>query len=80
LRAGAVRVVRSKNSAQRYPPDEYLMAVPWAWKRVNQLRAENFQEAQAKGTVSVTYFSSPEAVTWPDLELVERLFFRYEAW
>ena len=66
-------VVPFEEIAQRYPPDEYLMAVPLGLKRVNQLRAEKFQEAQAKGYRFVTYVSS-RAVTWPGAELGENCF------
>lgn len=66
-------VVPFEEIEQRYPPDEYLMAVPLGLKRVNQLRAEKFQEAQAKGYRFVTYVSS-RAVTWPDATLGENCF------
>ena len=58
---------------QRYPPDEYLMAVPLGLKRVNQLRAEKVEQAQAKGYRFVTYVSS-RAVTWPGSALGENCF------
>ena len=66
-------VVPFEEIAQQYPPEEYLMAVPLGLKRVNQLRAEKFQEAQAKGYRFVTYVSS-RAVTWPDAALGENCF------
>lgn len=59
-------VVPFEEVARHYPPEEYLMAVPIGLKRVNQLRAEKFREAQAKGYQLVSYVSS-RAVTWPDL-------------
>src|SRR5258705_12127448 len=42
-------VVPFEEIEQRYPPEEYLMAIPLGLKRVNQLRAEKFEQAQAKG-------------------------------
>jgi sugar O-acyltransferase (sialic acid O-acetyltransferase NeuD family) len=66
-------VVPFEEIAQRYPPEEYLMAVPVGLKRVNQLRAEKFREAQAKGYRLVSYVSS-RAVTWPDAVVGENCF------
>ena len=66
-------VVPFEEITQRYPPEEYLMAVPLGLKRVNQLRAEKFQQAQAKGYRFVTYVSS-RAVTWPESTLGENCF------
>jgi len=66
-------VVPFEEVAQRYPPEEHLMAVPLGLKRVNQLRAEKFQQAQAKGYGFVTYVSS-RAVRWPESTLGENCF------
>ena len=66
-------VVPFEEIAQYYPPEDYLMAVPVGLNRVNQLRAEKFREAQAKGYRFVTYVSS-RAVTWPEAELGENCF------
>ena len=66
-------VVPFEEIAQRYPPEEYLMAVPVGLKRVNQLRAEKFRQAQAKGYRLVSYVSS-RAVTWPDAVVGENCF------
>lgn len=66
-------VVPFEEVARHYPPEEYLMAVPLGLKRVNRLRAEKFQQAQAKGYRFVTYVSS-RAVTWPESALGENCF------
>jgi sugar O-acyltransferase (sialic acid O-acetyltransferase NeuD family) len=66
-------VVPFEEITQHYPPGEYLMAVPMGLKRVNQLRAEKFQQAQAKGYRLVTYVSS-RAVTWSDASVGENSF------
>lgn len=66
-------VVPFEEITRRYPPDEYLMAIPLGLKRVNQLRAEKFQQARAKGYRFVTYVSS-RAATWPDAEIGENCY------
>ena len=66
-------VVPFEEIAQHYPPEEYLMAVPLGLKRLNQLRAEKFQQAQAKGYRLVSYISS-KAVTWPETAVGENCF------
>jgi sugar O-acyltransferase (sialic acid O-acetyltransferase NeuD family) len=66
-------VVPFEEITQRYPPDEYLMAVPLGLKRVNQLRAEKFEQARAKGYRFVTYVSS-RAVMWPGSTIGENCF------
>jgi len=66
-------VVPFEQITQRYPPDEYLMAVPLGLSRVNQFRAEKFEQAQAKGYRFVTYVSS-RAVTWRGSTLGENCF------
>src|SRR6185503_709945 len=66
-------VVPFEEITQHYPPEEYLMAVPLGLKRVNHMRAEKFQQAQAKGYRFVSYVSST-AVTWPDAVVGENCF------
>jgi sugar O-acyltransferase (sialic acid O-acetyltransferase NeuD family) len=66
-------VVPFEEIAQHYPPEEYLMAVPIGLNRVNQLRAEKFQQAKAKGYRLVSYVSS-RAVTWPEAVVGENCF------
>jgi sugar O-acyltransferase (sialic acid O-acetyltransferase NeuD family) len=66
-------VVPFEEIAEHYPPEEYLMAVPLGLKRVNQLRAEKFQQARDKGYRLVSYVSS-RAVTWPEVAVGENCF------
>jgi sugar O-acyltransferase (sialic acid O-acetyltransferase NeuD family) len=66
-------VVPFEEIARLYPPEEHLMAVPLGLKRVNQLRAEKFEQARAKGYRLVSYVSS-KAVTWPDATIGESCF------
>ena len=66
-------VVPFEEITRYYPPEEYLMAVPLGLKRVNQLRAEKFQQARDKGYRLVTYVSS-RAVTWPEAAVGENCF------
>ena len=66
-------VVPFEEIVQHYPPEEYLMAVPLGLKRVNQLRAEKYEQARAKGYRLVTYVSS-KAVTWSDATIGENCF------
>lgn len=66
-------VVPFEEIARHCPPDEYLMAIPLGLKRVNQLRAERFQQARALGYRFVTYVSS-RAVTWPAAAVGENCF------
>jgi sugar O-acyltransferase (sialic acid O-acetyltransferase NeuD family) len=66
-------VVPFEEVAQHYPPAEYLMAVPLGLKRVNQLRAEKFLQAQAKGYRLVSYVSS-RSVTWSEAAVGENCF------
>lgn len=49
-----------------YPPDEFGMHISISFRRVNQLRAEKYEAAKAKGYHLVNYVSS-RAVTWPGL-------------
>jgi sugar O-acyltransferase (sialic acid O-acetyltransferase NeuD family) len=59
-------VVAFEDVEGRYPPDEYAMSVPISYRRVNQLRAEKYREAKAKGYRLINYISS-KATTWPGL-------------
>ncbi len=66
-------VVPFDEIVERYPPEEHLMAVPLGLKRVNQLRAEKFEQARARGYRLVTYVSS-RAAMWPDAAIGEGCF------
>ncbi len=41
-----------------YPPEQYKMLVPISYRKVNQLRAEKYQQAKQKGYAFITYISS----------------------
>ena len=43
---------------ERYPPSEYAMFVALSYARMNQLRAEKYQQAKARGYSLVNYVSS----------------------
>jgi len=56
-------VVPFETVDQLYPPHEYGMFVAISYNRVNQLRAEKYAAAKAKGYRLVTYVSS-KSVVW----------------
>ena len=56
-----------------YPPDEYAMAVPIAFSKVNMLRAAKYHEAKAKGYELISYVSS-KAATLPGLVMGDNCF------
>ncbi len=56
-----------------YPPGEYVMAVPIAFSKVNQVRAAKYREAKAKGYDLISYVSS-KAATWPGLVIGDNCF------
>jgi sugar O-acyltransferase (sialic acid O-acetyltransferase NeuD family) len=51
---------------RRYPPGEFAMSIPISYRKVNQLRAEKYYAAKAKGYPLINYISS-KATTWPGL-------------
>ena len=55
------------------PPDEYKMAIPLGFRRVNRFRAEKYSHAKAKGYELITYVSS-KATTWPGLVVGDNCF------
>lgn len=56
-----------------YPPDEFKMFVAIAYKNVNKLRAEKYNEAKSKGYELITYVNS-KAVHWGDTEIGDNCF------
>src|SRR5947208_2200480 len=56
-------VVPFEELERSYPPGEFDMSIPISYRNVNQLRAEKYQAAKAKGYRLVNYISS-KAVTW----------------
>jgi sugar O-acyltransferase (sialic acid O-acetyltransferase NeuD family) len=59
-------VVPFEDLERAYPPGEFDMSIPISYRNVNQLRAEKYQLAKAKGYRLINYISS-KAITWPGL-------------
>jgi sugar O-acyltransferase (sialic acid O-acetyltransferase NeuD family) len=59
-------VVAFEEMERRYPPGEFEMFVPISYRKVNQLRAEKYYQAKAKGYRLINYINS-RATTWPGL-------------
>jgi len=51
-------LVGFEQAIQTYPPDEYSMFVALSYARMNQLRAEKYEQAKARGYQLVSYVSS----------------------
>src|SRR5690348_7227958 len=51
-------VVPFEDLARHYPPDEHGMFVAVTYQKVNQVRAQKFAEAKAKGYRLASYISS----------------------
>lgn len=66
-------VVPFEEVEQHFPPQEYQMIVPVSYRKVNQLRAEKYRAAKAKGYHLISYVSS-KATTWPGLSIGENCF------
>jgi sugar O-acyltransferase (sialic acid O-acetyltransferase NeuD family) len=58
---------------ERFPPGEYAMFVAIGFSRVNQARAEIYEEAKAKGYELISYVNS-KADTWGELEVGDNTF------
>jgi sugar O-acyltransferase (sialic acid O-acetyltransferase NeuD family) len=56
-----------------YPPSEYAMSILISYRDLNQLRAEKYAQAKAKGYHLVNYISS-KATTWSELIIGENCF------
>lgn len=59
-------VVSFEDLERSHPPDRFTLSIPISYRSVNQLRAEKYYEAKARGYRLINYVSS-KAVTWPDL-------------
>lgn len=55
---------------ETWPPEQYQLLIPLAYKNVNRLRAKRYLEAKARGYQFASYVSS-SANTWPDLNIGE---------
>jgi sugar O-acyltransferase (sialic acid O-acetyltransferase NeuD family) len=64
--AHGLPIVPFEEISAHYPPDQYKMHISISYRRVNQLRAEKYEQARAKGYQLVSAIS-PRATTWPDL-------------
>jgi sugar O-acyltransferase (sialic acid O-acetyltransferase NeuD family) len=59
-------VVPFDDVERQFPPAAHEMSIPISYRQVNQLRAEKYAQAKAKGYRLITYVSS-KATTWPGL-------------
>lgn len=66
-------VVAFEEVQDRYPPDKYEMFVAVGYQDLNQLRAQKYAEAKAKGYVLVSYISS-RASNFGQVELGDNCF------
>jgi sugar O-acyltransferase (sialic acid O-acetyltransferase NeuD family) len=55
------------------PPNEYAMALPLGFRKLNRFRMEKCNQAKAKGYELISYVSS-RAVTWKGLNVGENCF------
>jgi sugar O-acyltransferase (sialic acid O-acetyltransferase NeuD family) len=66
-------VVPFENIESLFPPAQYKMIIPLAYREMNKLRARKYYEAKAKGYDLVNYISSRASV-WPDLVVGDNCF------
>jgi sugar O-acyltransferase (sialic acid O-acetyltransferase NeuD family) len=66
-------VVPFEQIASLYPPDEYAMFVAIGFSRVNQARAEIYEQAKAEGYRLISYVNS-KADTWGEIEVGDNTF------
>lgn len=66
-------IIPFEEVVDRYPPSEYAMYVAVGYRKVNQVRAQIYAEAKAKGYELVTYVSS-RCTHWPGLEIGDNCF------
>ena len=55
-------VIAYEDILDKYPPSEYKLFIPISYKKVNQLRADKFMDAKAKGYSCVSYISSKATI------------------
>ena len=56
-----------------YPSDQYQMHVALSYNKLNQIRAEKYNQAKEAGYQLVSYVSS-KSTTWPDLKIGDNCF------
>jgi sugar O-acyltransferase (sialic acid O-acetyltransferase NeuD family) len=66
-------VVPFENLERDYPPENFEMSIPISYRGANQLRAEKYQQAKAKGYRLINYISS-KATIWPGLVIGDNCF------
>ena len=66
-------VVPFSKIKEKYPPTDYDMHVALSYMKLNQLRAEKYDQAKQAGYNLATYVSS-KATTWPDLSVGDNCF------
>lgn len=58
---------------ESYPPDCYCMLVALGYRKVNEVRAQKYNEAKAKGYELISYVST-RSVMWGDTKIGENCF------
>jgi sugar O-acyltransferase (sialic acid O-acetyltransferase NeuD family) len=66
-------VIAFEDLTRTHPPDAYDMFVAVSYQRMNQVRAEKYHAAKARGYTLARYVSS-KAITWPGLSLGDNSF------
>jgi sugar O-acyltransferase (sialic acid O-acetyltransferase NeuD family) len=66
-------IVPFEDIERDYPPGEFAMSIPISYRGANQLRAEKYQQAKAKGYRLINYISS-KATLWPGLVIGDNCF------
>jgi len=68
-----VPLVKFSDVAKRFPPVEFEMHVALSYMKLNQTRAQKYEEAKAKGYTLASYVCS-RSVHWPDLSIGDNCF------
>lgn len=58
---------------QTFPPDRYDMFVALSYRKVNQVRAQKYDEAKQRGYALASYVCS-RSVIWPNLQIGDNCF------
>ncbi len=66
-------VIAFEDLVKTHPPESCAMFVAVSYQRMNQVRAEKYHAAKAKGYTLARYVSS-KAITWPGLSLGDNSF------
>jgi sugar O-acyltransferase (sialic acid O-acetyltransferase NeuD family) len=68
-----LKVVPFETLETTHPPDEYAMFVAVGFKRVNESRAEIYEECKRKGYELISYINS-KATHWGEIEVGDNVF------